>query len=228
MASPFRHPVRCSPLGIGLLSNTIVLGMEQETMEPNATTLFSDNRNVLIIILSTLLILSVLGVAFMNTIFDGLRRFLNLTVGFFSAVIGNAMYSTGDIINATSNGVSEVAKTSISLGNGAVNDTGDLLKTGATGTKPQPVTIPTPIPILIKVTEGPTTSPTLSDSPPTPSLPPEPEPTPSDNPIHQAPKTAWCYVGKVNGARNCIQVNPDKQACQSGRLFSSANICVDP
>lgn len=195
-----------------------------DTVAPSRS-LFSDNRNVIIIILSTLLILSILGVTFMNTLFDAIKTVLGYVVGFFETVFGTALYSTGEIVNATSNTVADVAKTSIDLGNGAVQDIGNLMKRGATGTNAEKIGV-APIPV-IPITTTPT--PTLGDIPPNPTtLPPEPQPTAPENPIQSTPKAAWCYVGSINGARNCIQVNPEKQACQSGRLFSSANICVNP
>lgn len=197
--------------------------METNQESPYASqAVFSDNRNVIIMILSTLLILSILGVTFMNTLFDAIKVVLNYIVGFFESVFGTALYSTGEIINASSNTVADVAKTSIDLGNGAINDIGNLMKQGATGESVEKIGV---APIIVMPTSTP-----ASESPIT-SLPPDPVPTAPENPIQkstQAPKSAWCYVGSINGARNCIQVDPEKQACQSGRLFSSANICVNP
>jgi hypothetical protein len=201
-----------------------------ETMgKMNSQELFSDNRNIIIMILSTLLILSILGVTFMNTVFDFIKAVLNYIVGFFGGVFGTALYSTGEVVNATSNTVADAAKTGIDLGNGAVNDIGNLLKSGVTGEPPEKINV-API-IVVPTTTAAASAPVLADSPSPTTLPPEPQPTSPENPIQQstqAPKSAWCYVGSINGARNCIQVDPDKQGCQSGRLFSSANICVNP
>jgi hypothetical protein len=185
---------------------------ENPVVQSNTSSLFSDNRNALIMILSILLILSIIGVTFMNTIFDAIRYVLNYVVGFTSSVFGTALYSTGDIVNSTSNSVADVAKTSIDLGNGAINDIGNLMKSGATGDNVNKINV---APIVVVPTK----------------LPDEPEPTSPENPIQQsmqAPKPAWCYIGTINGARNCIKINPAVQACQSGRMYSSSNICVNP
>ena len=214
---------------------------------PDMSSFFSDNKNVLIMILSMLLLLSVLGVTFINVIMDWIKHMLNVLANFFGGVFGNIFYSTGDILNATSSSVAQVAKTSIDLGNGAVNDVGNLLKSGVTGdvvAKVQigPVTLPT-TQAAVPTTNPSTTTPASSNPvtldkmiqdamyPPT-RMPVEPSPTPSENPIQQSiqstNKASWCLIGQSGGKRSCVQIDPTKSQCGSGKIFPSGELCVNP
>ena len=198
-------------------------------------------------ILSMLLLLSVLGVTFINVIMDWIKHMLNVLANFFGGVFGNIFYSTGDILNATSSSVAQVAKTSIDLGNGAVNDVGNLLKSGVTGdvvAKVQigPVTLPT-TQAAVPTTNPSTTTPASSNPvtldkmiqdamyPPT-RMPVEPSPTPSENPIQQSiqstNKASWCLIGQSGGKRSCVQIDPTKSQCGSGKIFPSGELCVNP
>ena len=136
---------------------------------PNTSTFFSDNKNVLIILLSMLLLLSVLGVTFINVIMDWIKQMLTVLANFFGGVFGNIFYSTGDILNATSTSVAQVAKTTIDLGNGAVNDVGNLLKSGVTGdAAPKiqvgPIALPTTQAAMITTSPS-TSTPSVTSAP---------------------------------------------------------------
>ena len=223
---------------------------------PSESSFFSDNKNVLIILLSALLLLSVLGVTFINVIMDWIKHVLNVLAVFFGGVFGNIFYSTGDILNATSSSVANVAKTSIDLGNGAVNDVGNLLKSGVTGdVVPKipvgplvlpttqasvPSAVPSTVPSVPSVPSVPftTTRPVTLDKmiqdamyPPT-RAPVEPSPTPSENPIQQSiqstNKASWCLIGQSGGKRSCVQIDPTKSQCGSGKIFPSGELCVNP
>lgn len=222
----------------------------------NMSSFFSDNRNVLIILLSMLLLLSVLGVTFINVIMDWIKQILNVLSGFFGGVFGNIFYSTGDILNATSSSVANVAKTSIDLGNGAVNDVGNLLKAGVTGNVvPKipvgPLVLPTTQAVIYTTNPSvPSTTVPSTTVPPSTTTPPvtldkmiqdamypptrapiEPSPTPSENPIQQSiqsNKASWCLIGQSGGKRSCVQIDPTKSQCGSGKIFPSGELCVNP
>lgn len=210
---------------------------------PDTSSFFSDNKNVLIIILSMLLLLSVLGVTFINVIMDSIKHMLNVLANFFGGVFGNIFYSTGDILNSTSTSVAQVAKTSIDLGNGAVNNVGNLLKSGVTGdvvSKVQigPVILPTTQAAVPSTTTPVSSNPVTLDKmiqdamyPPTRS-PAEPSPAPSENPIQQSiqstNKASWCLIGQSGGKRSCVQIDPTKSQCGSGKIFPSGELCMNP
>jgi hypothetical protein len=205
-------------------------------MGPTTTSkpaLFSDNRNVLIMLLSLLLLLSVLGVTFINTLFDVVKRGVGVLVSFFGSILGTVFYASGDILNTTTNTVADVAKTSIDLGSGAINDVGNLMKSGVTGDQPPAV----PIAPVVVHTAGPTPmvtgapadldqAITAATTPPS-RMPIEPEPTPPENPIHQ-PQNSWCFIGAVDGNRTCLKIDPRVEQCASGKIFPSSQLCANP
>lgn len=202
-----------------------------EVRSNNLSNIFSDNRNFLIIILSMLLLLSVLGVTFVNTIFDWLRWMINTVVGFFGSVLGNFFYASGDILNASTNTVADVAKTSIDLGSGAINDVGNLMKSGVTGEETKKI----PVAPVVVITHTPKAN--LDEiieqatTPPAREIPHEPSPTPAENPIQkpiQTTKSVWCLIGNRNGERSCMEINPGRESCQSGEIFATGQQCIRP
>jgi hypothetical protein len=207
----------------------------QGTNTDKMSSLFSDNRNWLIMVLSILLLLSVLGVTFINTIFDWLKGVIDIIASFFGSVIGNFLYASGDIINASTNTVADAAKISIDLGSGAINDVGNLMKSGVTGEEVKKIPV-SPV-VVITPTTNPTDNHKLDEviekatTPPSREHPIEPSPTPPENPIqksHQASKTAWCLVGKQDGIRSCMEIDPSKEQCVSGEVFNSGKQCINP
>jgi hypothetical protein len=218
------------------------MNMENEPREPfreintdkNAS-LFSDNRNFLIMFLSILLLLSVLGVTFINTFFDWFKVVLTTITGFFGSILGNFFYASGDIINASTNTVADAAKLSIDLGSGAINSVGNLMKSGVTGEEVKKISL-SPVTVIT-----PTTKPTDSDKldeiienatkPPAREVIHEPSPTPPENPIQKSPqanKTAWCLVGNQGGIRSCMEIDPSRESCVSGEVFTSGKKCINP
>ena len=83
-----------------------------------------DTKTLLILVLCFLLLISILGV---NILID-LGRFLNMIFEFLKNLFGLAGFSFGNILNTSSNTISNVAKTGIDITNGAVNDVGNLMK----------------------------------------------------------------------------------------------------
>lgn len=125
---------------------------------------FSENKDVLIIILSVLLILSIIGVHVFHWILDAIERLVDRVIELLGAVIRGVSYSTGEVINISSDTISDVAKTTIDLGNGAVKDVGNVLKSGAYGnyvTPPvmvhgrQPIFMRPPVQVETPVTKAP-------------------------------------------------------------------------
>jgi hypothetical protein len=207
----------------------------QEKNTDKMSSLFSDNRNWLIMFLSILLLLSVLGVTFINTFFDWLKAVIGTIAGFFGSVIGNFFYASGDIINASTNTVADAAKISIDLGSGAINDVGNLMKSGVTGEEIKKIPV-SPV-VVITPTTKPTDSGKLDEiiekatKPPSREHPVEPSPTPPENPIqksHQSNQTAWCLVGNQHGNRSCMEIDPSREQCVSGEVFNTGKKCINP
>ena len=96
--------------------------------------IFRNKKDLAIVILSVLLLLSVTGLYFIREIGEWLGRIIHKIYAFFYSLFGTLFFSTGQIINASSNAVADAAILTIDISNDAVNDIGDLLKGGA----PQP------------------------------------------------------------------------------------------
>ena len=130
----------------------------QNTVKRNWNGMFSDNKNILILILAILLILSVIGVGFFHILIDGLQVIIDRLMIAFDKLISGVFYSTGEILVVSSNTVADAAKTTINLGSGAINDVGNLLKSASSHEPIPPVKLNQPIPPIFRRRE--TTKPT--------------------------------------------------------------------
>lgn len=122
----------------------------QNTVKRNWNGMFSDNKNVLIVILAILLILSIIGVGFFHMLIDGLQVIIERLMIAFDKLISGVFYSTGEVLNVSSNAVAGVAKTTINLGNGAINDVGNLLKSASSHEPIPQVKLNQPIPQIFR------------------------------------------------------------------------------
>lgn len=91
---------------------------------------FGDSKNVIIVILSGLLILSILGIPFLNGVFHWLQQVLDVIFAFFGSVLYGLSYSTGEVINVSSVVASDAAKVAVDVSTGALSDVGNILKGG--------------------------------------------------------------------------------------------------
>lgn len=85
-------------------------------------------KTLIIIIMVLLLFASILGINVLNQSIYWVQDSIASILKFIVVLMGSVGYDLGEIINASSNTVTNVAKTSIDVGNGAVNDMGSLLK----------------------------------------------------------------------------------------------------
>ena len=85
-------------------------------------------KTLMIIIMVLLLFASVLGINVLSQSIYWIQDKIAQIANFLVDVLKSVGYDAGDIINVSSNSVSSVAKISIDLGNGAMNDIGNLLK----------------------------------------------------------------------------------------------------
>ena len=88
---------------------------------------FSDNRNITILILALLLLLTFSRIEFVQWIATFLLNLISFLYRFISDVLYTLINSIGEILNGTSNTITSVSKTSLDLGNGALNDVGNLM-----------------------------------------------------------------------------------------------------
>lgn len=100
--------------------------------KPNSFNIFRNKKDLIIVVLSFLLLLSVTGLYFIREIGEWLGEIIHKIYIFFYGLFGTLFFSTGQILNASSNVVADAAILTIDLSNDAVNDIGYILQGGST------------------------------------------------------------------------------------------------
>jgi hypothetical protein len=163
-------------------------------------------------------------------------------------------YTTGSVINAGSNVVTNVAKTSLDIANGAIHNATNVLINASTGngdvsgislpnlSQQMPVQQPLEKSIQTQSVQQPleksiqtqSVQQPLEKSIQTQSVRSnqifQPVPSPSSMPIQNpisSSKTSYCLVGEFQEKRGCIEVG-ENDLCMSGQLFSSRELCMNP
>jgi len=178
--------------------------------EPAVTSAGDISKNVLIIILSIVLILSLLGINIFNIFGNALQNFIDIFSPIVSKGLADLGYASGNLLDRSSDVVSDTSKTGIDILNGTVHSVGDLLlKASGRSAGAE----------LDQHINQPPTQP-----------PQSPVPDQSTSPIQATPSTSksnWCLVGEYNGTRGCINVS-DQDKCLSGQVFPSQQQCLNP
>jgi len=191
--------------------------MNNDLGSTSTSDLFS-NKNIVIILLVVLLILSILGINILTLLGSVLEWLTNLFGPVIISILSFFGYTTGSVIVKTSDIVGDVSKGGIDLATGAVDDIGNLLKNASEST------------VDNKFKSSLDTA--LNTSPSNlPSSPPkEPEPTPASNPVQNpisASKTSWCLVGEYQEKRGCIEIS-ESDKCLSGQIYPNRELCLNP
>jgi len=164
-------------------------------------------KNIIIIVLTAVLILSLLGI----NVFTIFGNFLQQIIDIFNPVISKALsnlgYASGTVIDKTSDIVADSTKLGIDILHDTVDSVGDLLvKASGKSDKNLDIAINQPLKIA----------------------PQQPSPDASSSPIQNVPsKNSWCLVGEYNGARGCVSVS-DQDKCLSGQVFPNQQMCLNP
>ena len=165
------------------------------------------NQTVIIGVLIFLLVLSFLGINLLSTTGNILESVSNILGPIFNQILGLLGYTTGTVINKTTDVVTDTAKVGIDITGGAVRDVGDLL---IDSTKPDKN-------LDNKINNA-------------PKPPDEPKPDKTENPIQNpvtSSKKSWCLVGEYKGRRGCIEIS-DQDKCISGQVFPEQKMCLNP
>ena len=133
-------------------------------------------------------------------------------------------YSTGTVINTSADTVSDVAKTSIDIAEGSLQNIGNLL-ISASGETQTPDASPPASPPPVEKEKS--LEETVQKNVPKTS---DPNPDNSSNPIQKpisADKSSWCLVGEYQNKRGCIPVT-ESDKCLSGQIFPNQAMCLNP
>lgn len=184
--------------------------------KPGTDTSMFSNKNTVITILVFLLIFSFLGINILMIFGDFIQRIAQIVGPFLTKVLATFGYTTGTVIDKTTDVVTDASKIGIDIAGGAAKNIGDL---------------------LIRASEGKQvdTTPDLDKTVNEPSIKPEekheePEPDTTTNPIQNpisSIKSRWCLVGEYESRRGCIEIT-DSDKCLSGQVFPTQQMCLNP
>jgi hypothetical protein len=193
-------------------------------------------KNLLIIILSGLLILSFLGINLLASMGNLVEIISNLFGPFFVQILSIFGYTAGTVLDKSTDVVTDVAKTGIDLAGDTLQSAADLLKDASRDNVNEKA-----LNQMDSVSSGNINSndstnnsvnnssidKTINESKPKINIPkPDNSVDPIQKPITSG-KTNWCLVGEYQGKRGCIQVN-DNSKCMSGQVFPSQQMCINP
>jgi hypothetical protein len=165
--------------------------------------LFS-NKNIFIVVLLILLVFSLLGINLLIVFGNFFQLVMNILGPTINQILSAVGYTSGTVLNQTTNVVEKTAKTGVDIAGGAVHSVGNLLIDAGKNS-------------IIKPSE-----------PVNPPTPPAPDTT--ENPIQKpisAAKTNWCLVGEYEGRRGCIEIG-EHDKCISGQVFPNQKMCLNP
>lgn len=166
----------------------------------------NNNKNYMIIILSTLLILSLLGINLFIIVGNTVQVVINIFKPLIYQILAIFGYTAGTLINTTADVTSDVARAGVDIAEGTVQSVGNLLKDASKGA----VNRKTKKDLDMVITE--------------------PESDEAESPIQTnraSVKSSWCLVGEHNGKRGCVEIN-DASKCMSGQVFPNAKMCLNP
>lgn len=164
-------------------------------------------KNIIIMLLTAVLILSLLGINIFSIFGNVLQQIIDIFNPVVSKALSNLGYASGTVIDKTSDILADSSKVGIDILHDTVGSVGDLLvKASGNSGKNLDIAINQPMQIA----------------------PPQPSPDASSSAIQKTPtKNSWCLVGEYNGARGCVSVS-DQDKCLSGQVFPSQQMCLNP
>jgi len=173
------------------------------------------NKNMLIIVLFGLLAFSFLGINLV-TIVDNFIQYLVKVFGpLVSQILSVIGYTAGNVINESTDVITDTTKTGIDIAGGTFHNIGDLLKKGSEPGVNQANDSVKKLDQSIKTANF-----KKNDA----------EPDKTENPIQKpisSAKTKWCLVGEYQGRRGCIEIAEDDK-CLSGQVFPNQKVCLNP
>lgn len=188
--------------------------IRENTDSLNVISLF-DFKTILIFFLLAFLILTFLGINLFTILGNSLQNLSNVFGPFFTNFTKALGYSTGTVINTSSDTISDVAKTGIDIVDGSAKNIGNLLISAAGDKQPA---------------NPPANPPEKQDKPPEKPKHTEPKPDDSTNSIQKpisSDKSNWCLVGEFQNKRGCVAIT-DSDKCLSGQIFPNQTMCLNP
>ena len=171
-----------------------------------------DFKTWLIVILVFVLMFSYLGINVLVLLGDTMQNFVDFVSPVITEFLILTGYSTGSVINKTADVVSDTAKETIDIAEGAVQNVGDLLMDAGKKRRNS-----NELDDTVQRHKG-------SEKTPEP-VPDAPENT-IQKPITSS-KYNWCLVGEYQNKRGCMPIT-ESDKCLSGQVFPTQKMCLNP
>jgi hypothetical protein len=190
---------------------------QNESTFDSVTGLFS-NKNLIIIILLVLVILSLIGINILTLSGTIISEITDPLSPIVKGILSSLGFTTGNIIKGSADLVANAADTGIDIAKGTTHSIGDLLinSTNHSGIDTSKQISLTDA-IGISNMKG-------------PSINPQPVQS-SESTVTsigaQKPKAGWCYAGDFAGSRGCVEIT-DHDKCMSGQIFANQSECLKP
>ena len=207
----------------------------------NAMNFSLESKDFIIILLILILILAVLGINLFNVI----GNLIQFIAGLLKPLLSILGYTTGSVINTTTDLATDTTKFGIDVVGGSAKDVGNLFLAAS-----DKKDIPNYTPVAKTYSSAMFNSigstialhPALRDShpsnhidnhingSPSPSniminVPSADTPiSPIQNPISSS-KNKWCLIGEFQGKTGCVEVE-DANKCMSGQMFPTQQLCM--
>ena len=173
-----------------------------------------DFKTLLILILLFVLLFSYLGINILTLLGDSMERFVNFVSPVITEFLVLTGYSTGSVINKTADVVSDTAKETIDIAEGAVQNVGNLLMDAGKDGKSN---------VLNDLTQNQNQNQKQKQKQ-------DPEPDAPENTIQKpitSTKYNWCLVGEYQNKRGCMPVT-ESDKCLSGQVFPTQKMGLNP
>lgn len=195
--------------------------MESENpVSPSDQDMFS-GKNLLVLVLLTLLILSFIGINILSVSGNLLNEVAKIFGPTFTNLAAMFGYSTGELINNTADVAADATKLGVELAEGTAQDIGNLLKMASQGGMDENQRKE-----LDRLLNSPNCPSSVGKALTQP--PKNKEDAKPAKPISsQKSKAGWCFVGDYDGTRGCIELD-EHDKCMSGQIFPSQKMCLNP
>jgi hypothetical protein len=199
----------------------------QSSADSNSTSVLDSfagtfsNKNLIIIVLLVLVILSLIGINLLALSGRVVSDITTPIVPAFKDLLSMIGFITGNIINGSADLVANTANAGIDIAKGTTHSIGDLLIQstssgggGADFSKQFSLSDAIGIPSWTAA-KSTAPQPVQSSEPTVTSI------------SAQKPKAGWCYVGDFSGVRGCVEVT-EHDKCMSGQIFANQSECLRP
>ena len=193
----------------------------------------NETKNYIIIFLLLLTFFSLLGINLLYEAGDGFQWASSGIVPYIKKVLGIIGWSTGSLINVSTDIVSDTARAGIDVAEGSIQSVGNLLQNASKGG--MSIDLSENQKLLNDGVRGSSQS---TGQQPAQQQDTQQQPRQSEikkdqssnsiqNPIsNKKSSTKWCLVGEYQGKRGCIEVNDD-DICISEKIYNNLGECIN-